>query len=42
MTPEEKAVVNHFEGEIEYNKVMCNTSYYLEDTNSMLMLDMAE
>ncbi len=42
MTSEEKAVVNDFEGESEYNKVMCNTSYYLADTNSMLMLDMAE
>ena len=42
MTSEEKAVVNDFEGEVEYNKVMCNTSYYLADTNSMLMLDMAE
>ena len=42
MTSEEKAVVNDFEGEAEYNKVMCNISYYLADTNSMLMLDMAE
>lgn len=42
MTPEEKAVVNDFEGETEYNKVMCNTSYYLADTNSMLRLDIAE
>lgn len=42
MSAEEKAVVNEFEGEAEYNKVMCNTSYYLADTNSMLMLDMAE
>ena len=42
MSTEEKEVVNEFEGEAEYNKVMCNTSYYLADTNSMLMLDMAE
>lgn len=42
MTSEEKAVVNDFEGEAEYNKVMCNTSYYLADTNSILMLDTAE
>ena len=42
MTSEEKAVVNDIEGEVQYNKVMCNTSYYLADTNSMLMLDMAE
>ena len=42
MSAEEKAVVNEFEGEAEYNKIMCNTSYYLADTNSMLMLDMAE
>ena len=42
MSAEEKAVVNEFEGEAEYNKVMCNISYYLADTNSMLMLDMVE
>ena len=42
MSTEEKEVVNEFEGEAEYNKVMCNTSYYLADTNSMLMLDMEE
>lgn len=42
MTSEEKAVVNDFEGEVEYNKVMCNTGYYLSDTNSMLLLDVAE
>ena len=37
MTSEEKAVVNDFEGEVEYNKVMCNTSYYLADTNLSLI-----
>lgn len=42
MTTEEKTVINEFEGEREYNKVMCNASYYLSDTNSILMLDTAE
>ncbi len=39
MTPEEKAVVNDFEGEAEYNKVMSNSQYYLFDANSMAMLE---
>lgn len=42
MSTEEKAVVDDFEGEAEYNKVMCNSDYYLADTNTMLMLEMAE
>ncbi len=40
MTAEEKAVVNEFEGEKEYSKVMANTKYYLFDgSNSMNMLE---
>ena len=33
MTPAEKAVVNEFEGEKEYNKVIANKGYYLFDGN---------
>jgi len=36
MTAEEKTVVNEFEGEKEYNKVMNNTKYYLFDGNSSM------
>ena len=39
MTEEEKAVVNEFEGEKEYNKVMSNTNYYLFDRNNMNLLE---
>jgi hypothetical protein len=40
MTPEEKSVINEFEGEKEYNKVMSNIKYYLFDANnSMAMLE---
>ena len=39
MTSEEKAVVNDFEGEVEYNKVMSNSKYYLFDTNNITMLE---
>lgn len=38
MTPEEKSVVNEFEGEKEYNKVMSDTEYYLFDGNSSMNL----
>ena len=38
MTPEEKSVVNEFEGENEYNKVMNDTKYYLFDGNSSINL----
>lgn len=37
MTNEEKAVVDDFEGETEYNKVMINTQYYLFDSNVCLL-----
>jgi hypothetical protein len=39
MTTEEKTVVNEFEGEKEYNKVMTNTKYYLFDANNMNLLE---
>ena len=39
MTTEEKAVVNEFEGEKEYNKVMSNRKYYLFDGNNLNMLE---
>lgn len=39
MTAEEKAVVNEFEGEKEYSKVMSNTSYYLFDGNNLNLLE---
>lgn len=38
MTPEEKSVVNEFEGEKEYIKVMNDTKYYLFDGNSSMNL----
>jgi len=38
MTSEEKAVVNEFEGEKEYSKVMSDTKYYLFDGNSSINL----
>ena len=41
MTTEEKAVVNDFEGETEYNKVMNNTKYYLFDGNNLNLLETA-
>lgn len=39
MTQEEKAVVNEFEGEKEYNKVVSNKSYYLFDGNNLNLLE---
>ena len=39
MSTEEKAVVNNFEGESEYIKVMKNTSYYLFDGNNLNLLE---
>jgi hypothetical protein len=39
MAPDEKQVVNEFEGEKEYNKVMTNTKYYLFDANNMNLLE---
>ena len=39
MTAEEKAVVNEFEGEKEYNKVVSNKAYYLFDGNNLNLLE---
>lgn len=38
MTPEEKAVINDFEGESSYNNVMKNKSYYFMNTEELLKL----
>ena len=38
MTPEEKSVVNEFEGETEYQKTMNNTRYYLFDSENAVMM----
>ena len=38
MTPEEKSVVDEFEGENSYNKVMANKDYYIVETSKLLML----
>lgn len=38
MEPEEKAVIDEFEGETEYNKVIGNTQYYICNTDSLLMI----
>lgn len=39
MTVEEKVVVNEFEGEKEYNKVISNKEYYLFDGNNLNLLE---
>lgn len=39
MTEEEKAVINEFEGEKEYNKVILNKGYYLFDGNNLNLLE---
>lgn len=39
MTIEEKAVVNEFEGEKEYGKVMSNRKYYLFDGSNLNLLE---
>lgn len=39
MTTEEKAVVNDFEGETEYKKVMNDKKYYLFDGNNLNLLE---
>lgn len=36
MTQEEKSVINEFEGEKEYNKVMSNTKYYIFNPNNSI------
>ena len=42
MDPEEQAVVNEFEGEQEYNKVVKNKGYYICKTENLLMLASGE
>jgi hypothetical protein len=42
MGAEERAVVNEFEGEQEYNKVVNNTGYYICKTENLLMLASGE
>ena len=39
MSPEEKQIINEFEGEKEYNKVLLNTQYYLFDANNSTMIE---
>ena len=39
MTAKEKAVINEFEGEKEYNKVVSNKEYYLFDGNNLNLLE---
>ena len=39
MTAEEKAVVDEFEGEKKYNKVISNKEYYLFDGNNLNLLE---
>lgn len=39
MTAEEKAVVNEFEGEKEYNKVISNKEYYIFDGSNLNLLE---
>ena len=38
MTQEEKQVVNEFEGEQSYKKVMLKKDYYIVETSKLLML----
>lgn len=42
MEPEEKAVVDEFEGEKSYSEVVSNTGYYICETSSLLMLGNGE
>lgn len=39
LAPEEKTVVDAFEGEKEYNKVLANRDYYLFDSNKLNLLE---
>jgi hypothetical protein len=39
MTEEEKTVIDEFEGEISYNKVMNNKDYYIVDSSNLLLLE---
>ena len=42
MDPDERAVVDEFEGEQEYSKVVGNTGYYICKTENLLMLGSGE
>lgn len=42
MAPEERAVVDEFEGEQEYSKVVSNTGYYICKTENLMMLGSGE
>lgn len=42
MEPEERAVVDEFEGEKSYSEVVSNTGYYICETSSLLMLGNGE
>ena len=41
MTKKEQEVIDEFQGEADYNKIMCERSYYLTDVGSALMLEAA-
>jgi hypothetical protein len=38
MSEEEQQVINEFEGELSYRKVMSNKNDYILDNNKLLML----
>lgn len=38
MTPEEKMVINEFEGEVSYNKVINNKDYYIVESSQLLLM----
>lgn len=42
MSPEEKAVIDDFEGEAEYEKVWANPEYWLFSTNSLNLLESSD
>lgn len=39
MDPEEKAVIDEFEGETSYNETMCKSDYYIFDAGDVLKLE---
>ena len=38
MTEEEKQVIDSFQGEDDYENIMCNPSYYLSTNTNLLQL----
>ena len=38
MTPVEKSVIDEFEGELSYNKVLANRDYYIVETSKLLLI----